>query len=155
MAVVDGSTSPSGVVLDRSGYTMTLPAGSTVDPATESFDQDHLTSANLRHDTTLIVVMIDDKTGGPAAFDRTVASLKSELATVTSDGDGAVDIGKVVRSVALRGKVTGHDETFDFTVSEFDGPARAYLVVAEYPDSSAADASTLVDQALGTLRLKG
>jgi hypothetical protein len=149
----DVPATSSSVVLDRSGYTITVPEGSTVDPQDKHVDQDHLTLANLPHHTTLVVLMIDTKTRGHAVFDRTVASVKGRLESFTTESAQTFDTATAIRTTSLRGKVK-NNEPFVVEVAELSGPERAYVVVAEYPESSAADAPTMLKKALGTLHLK-
>jgi hypothetical protein len=142
----------SSTNLDRLGYTITLPDGSTLDPQDKDLDKDHFTTANLPNHGSLIIVAIDDKSRAPAAFEKTVANLQAKLQSPTTSNQMTVESNKVTRSSTIRGIAKG--ESFVFEIFQFDGPKRSCLIICEYPQSTSADAAPLFQKTLATLQFK-
>src|ERR1044071_8673178 len=112
--VVTSVTPPSSpsTHLDRPAYSITLPDTSTIDAQDKDLDLNHFTTANLPNKGTLILVVIDDKSRGASAFEKTVANLKAKLQNPTPKTPSCVDTAKSARSAAFDGTIK--DEAFSF-----------------------------------------
>lgn len=138
--------------VDRASYKITLPEGATIEKGDGEIDADHMTTVNLPNDSTMVLLVIDDKERAPVAFKKMIDEYKSKVK------DGAVEKSdsfvkpKATRASAVSGRLNGVLITFD--VGQIDGKEKSFLVVFTYTDSKKAATVEMVQKAMATFMIK-
>lgn len=146
------TASADATVIDRAGYTITLPGNCTVDLPEAGVDRNRLTTVNLPNHGGLIIVAIEDKALAPPQFDKMIAALQGKLEGCSSVKSNAFDRAKAARSTAFSGTAKG--ERFTYEIAQLEGQQKACLVIVEYPDESSAASVELAQKALATFQIK-
>ncbi|MDB5333171.1 MAG: hypothetical protein JWP03_4322 [Phycisphaerales bacterium] len=146
------ATNPGDTVIERTGYRITLPGNSTVDPPDANVGKDRLTQVNLPDHGALIIVAVDDKTLAAPEFDKMAASLQAKLESASIAKAGTFDGVKAARSTAISGTVKG--ERFAYEIAQIEGQKKACLIVLEYPEENKAATIGIMQKALATFQIR-
>ena len=145
-----GATQP--LLIERAGYKITVPGGSTVDPEDPSLDRDRYTAINLTTGATLIVVSADKKEHLDKEFEKSEAALRGKLENATPAETHTFDPAKAARSSAVTGDIKG--ERYVFETAECEGSVRGCVMVLEYREAKKAETVDMVRAALATFQIK-
>jgi hypothetical protein len=138
--------------LERADYKMSLPEEATLDEPDDDVDADHMTTINLPNDSTMIVLIIDDKKQGPGMFTQLAENYRQKLTDGVVKPTKAFAQTKAIRSAVVSGKMEGLK--FGFEVGQFDGKKKTALVVYTYVESSKAEAIATAQKWLKTFVMK-
>ncbi|HEY2585215.1 MAG TPA: hypothetical protein VGI81_05575 [Tepidisphaeraceae bacterium] len=138
--------------VDRASYKITLPEGATVEKGDGEIDADHMTTVNLPNDSTMVVLVIDDKARASVAFDKMVNEYKSKVKEGSVDKSESFVQPKATRANAVTGRLNGVLITFD--VGQIDGKEKSFLVVFTYMQSKKAATIEMVQKAMTTFVIK-
>lgn len=139
------------IVVDRADYKITLPLGSTVDPVDVSVDINHFTVANFPNGTSLMMVVLDDKSRAESAFRTTMDKYKEQMKDpVETTGD--ITIGRHAKSIIVTGGLNGKEFSIDGRM--FTGKQKAFVAVSFYNKALAAETRQRVGQVLDSMVLK-
>jgi hypothetical protein len=117
------------VTVDREAFSITLPPGSTIDPADPGLGSERLVHAKLPDHGTITFVMIEDKS-------KAKDSLEDSLKAIRLKADRTKDVTPEVMGLEYWSSAvaaTVKDKPFIFEAGEREGTDKACLIVLEYP----------------------
>jgi hypothetical protein len=117
------------VAVDRGAFSITLPPGSTIDPADPELGSERLVHAKLPDHGTITFVTIEDKS-------RAKDHLDDSLKAIRLKADHAKEVSPEVMGLEYWSSAlaaTVQDKPYIFEAGERDGTDKACLIILEYP----------------------
>lgn len=138
--------------VDRADYKISLPDGAKLEKGDGEVDADHMTTINLPNDSTMVILVIDDKARAPIAFNKMIDEYKSKVKDGVTDKSDSFVKPKASRATAVTGRLNGIQITFD--VGQIDGKEKSFLIVFTYTESKKAPTIEMVQKAMATFVIK-
>lgn len=141
------------VTVDREAFSITLPPGSTVEPANPDVGSEKLVHTKMPRHGSLTIVVIDDKAEAKERAEFALGDLRGKV-------DHPKDVPAQVMGLEYWSSAfaaTLVDESFIFEVGQRDGRDKACIFLLQYPMTPASRRKQAVEylrNALQTFRMK-